>query len=260
MRNKLLVIVFLLIVGVVGGLYAKDLFFGTNDTKKTIQDISFTNIDVETTNASVEIRPTKDSIVTVEVSNQNEKKRKYTLKADVKGDTLSVELKNKWNGLFSFGSNSYTVVILVPDKDYKTIQVESDVGKISVENLKTDNLQLETDAGTINVKNVDAKAVGVKTAVGKIDLDHVEGTIIGKTDTGMITIVTPHLDRAIDLKADVGKIMIKTEKEPTNATIEVETSIGTIDVFGANDKKTVFGKGEHLIHLETEVGKTIVTK
>ncbi|MBK3496460.1 DUF4097 family beta strand repeat protein [Viridibacillus sp. YIM B01967] len=259
MQKKLLVIVCLLIVGVVGIIYAKDFFFGTNDTKKTIEDLSFTQIEVDTTNASIEIRPSKDSVATVEVLNHKKSKRKYTFNADVKGDSLSVQLKEKSSGFINFRSYPYKLVISVPEKDYKTIQVKSDIGKIFVEDLKTDNLQLETDAGEINVKDVDAIAVDVKTDVGKINLDHVKGKIEGTSDVGIISLVTTHLDRPIDLKTEVGKIMIQTEKEPANATIEVETSISSIDIFGANDKKTVFGKGENLIRLQTEFGKIVVT-
>ena len=60
-----------------------------------IDDQSFTNIEILTTNAAVEIVPTKDSATTVAYSGKTKKSSKFIFEADVKENTLSVQFKEK---------------------------------------------------------------------------------------------------------------------------------------------------------------------
>jgi len=263
-KNKVFIIV-VLVLFVVGGLtviYNIGDHFVNNAKKKVIDDQSFTSIEILTTNATVEIVPTKDAVTTVSYSGKAKKKSKFIFEADVKENTLSVQFKEKRRIFFNFGFSSLNLklIVKVPEKQYDRIQAESDNGRIKVENIQTKELALETDNGTIELKMIDATAVNVKTDNGAIILDHVDGSIIGRTDNGRISLVTNNLDRPIELTTDNGKIEIQTEKEPANATIDVKTDNGRIDVFGYENKHTKFGNGEHLIKLRTDNGRITITK
>ena len=85
-----------------------------------IDDQSFTNIEILTTNAAVEIVPTKDSVTTVEYSGKTKKKSKFIFEADVKGDTLFVQFKEKRRSFFNFGFSSLDLklIVKVPEKQY----------------------------------------------------------------------------------------------------------------------------------------------
>jgi DUF4097 and DUF4098 domain-containing protein YvlB len=263
-RNKVFISVALVLL-VVGGII---LMFNTGDQfeknaqKKVIDDQSFTNIEILTTNATVEIEPTKDSVTTVAYSGKKKKSSKFIFQADVKGNTLFVQFKEKRRSFINFGFSSLDLklVVKVPEKQYDRIQAESDNGRIKVENIQTKELALETDNGTIELKTIDATAVDVKTDNGAIILDHVDGTILGRTDNGRISLVTNNLDRRIELTTDNGRIEIQAEKEPTNTTIDVKTDNGRINVFGYENKHTKFGNGEHLIKLRTDNGRITITK
>lgn len=263
-KNKVFIIVALVLL-VAGGI---TLMFNTggqfedNAKKIVIDDQSFTRIEILTTNAAVEIVPTKDTVTTVAYSGKTKKRSKFIFEAVVKENTLSVQFKEKWRSFINFGFSSLDLklVVKVPEKQYDRIRAESDNGRIKVENIQTEELSLETDNGTIELNTIDATAVDVKTDNGAIILDHVDGTIIGRTDNGRISLVTNNLDRPIELTTDNGKIDIQTEKEPTNATIDVKTDNGRIDVFGYENKHTKFGNGEHLIKLRTDNGRITITK
>ena len=263
-RNKVFIIValVLLIVGGISLMFNTRDHFENNAKKKVIDDQSFTNIEILTTNAAVEIVPTNDTVTTVAYSGKTKKSSKFIFEADVKENTLSIQFKEKRRSFFNFGFSSLNLklIVKVPEKQYDRIQAESDNGRIKVENIQTQELALETDNGTIELKMIDASAVNVKTDNGAIILDHVDGTIIGRTDNGRISLVTNDLDRPIELTTDNGRIEIQSEKEPTNATIDVKTDNGRIDVFGYENKHTKLGNGEHLIKLRTDNGRITITK
>lgn len=257
MRNKLVVIVVVLLIAVLGVRFVMDWILGVRDSTQTITE-SFERLEVNGSNALVEIQPTKEEMTTIEIVGKKKFSRGY-LKTIVEDDTLSIKLRDKrtWV-IFPFGYKPPTVKIYMPEKQYNSIRVKSDNGKIAVEGLRVKKIDLETDNGKIAVKDVEASSVRVETDNGMIDLNHVDGEIQAKTDTGLISMTTSDLDRSIDLKTDVGKISIQTDNEPTNATILAETDIGKINIFGTANNKTVFGNGEHLIKLKTDVGAILV--
>lgn len=63
----------------------------------------------------------------------------------------------------------------------------------------------------------------------------------------------------IDLECNNGKIMIKTENEPTNTTFDVHVDNGKVDILGKHEGNTVIGKGENLVKLPNN-GKIEITK
>lgn len=255
-RNKLIIVIVVLIAGVFGVRYAIHSLFGSD--KSVVMTDSFERLQVSGSNAVVEIRPSKDDTATIEVVGKKGQ-RKGLVKAQIEDGLLAVKLRDKkiW-GFLPFGYKPVTVVIEVPEKQYESFQVKSDNGKISVERLQMSELDVETDNGKIAVTKVDADVVHVETDNGLIELDQVDGEITAKTDTGMISLKTPDLDRSIDLKTDIGKISVQTKKEPTNATILAETDVGSINVFGSKNNKTVYGDGKNLIKLKTDVGSIVV--
>ncbi|KAA0965765.1 DUF4097 domain-containing protein [Sporosarcina sp. ANT_H38] len=263
-RNIVFIIValVLLVVGGITLMFNTGDHFDNNAKEKVIEDQSFTNIEILTTNSAVEILPTKDSVTTVAYSGKTKKSSKLIFKADVKENTLSIQFKEKRRSFINFGFSSLDLklIVKVPEKQYEMIQAESDNGRIKVENIQTKELALETDNGTIELNTIDATAVDIKTDNGAIILTQVDGTIIGRTDNGKISVVTNNLDRPIELTTDNGKIEIQTEKEPTNATIDVKTDNGRIDVFGHENKHTKFGNGQNLIKLRTDNGRITITK
>lgn len=262
-RSKTFMVVLLIVV--VGG--AITLIFKPRDTfeksadKKVIEDHSFTAVEVMADNAAIEIVPSKDSEVTVAYTGTTKKKAKYLFEAEVKGDTLAVQFKEKRKGFIHLGFSTLniTLTVSIPEKHYEQIQAETDNGRIKVENLQAGDLVLETDNGKVELKQIDATVVRVKTDNGRILLEDVEGKIEAKTDNGRISLITNILDRPIDLETDNGKIEIQTEMEPKNATIDAKSDNGRVELFGQENKLVMFGKGENLIKLRTDNGRITVT-
>ena len=222
--------------------------------EKVINHDRYTNIDITTDNSQIELIPTNDATTKVELSGKAAKKDKYTFAADVEGNTLTIQLKERQKKLvhFDFFSTSYLLKVYVPEKLYDTVQLESDNGRVKVESLQAKDIDVETDNGRIELNNVQgtsvtteshngrielksvaASTVMVKADNGKIILDDVEANISGKTHNGSISLVTNQLDRHIDFESDNGSIKIETaEKEPTNASFDVKVDNGRVNIFG----------------------------
>jgi DUF4097 and DUF4098 domain-containing protein YvlB len=263
-KNKLFVslVPLLIVAGCISLLFKQGNVFEKSNNKKVIEDLSFTNIAVLTENAAVVIVPTKDSVATVEYSGKTKKNKRFIFEADVKGDTLSVQFKEKrkWFIHFGFSSLDLTLKVHLPEKQYDRLLVETDNGRIIAEQLQAKDITLETDNGRIELKHVDAKAVNVKSDNGRIVLEDVTGQMKAKTDNGQISVITNDLDQSIDLETDNGRIEIQTEKEPTNAIIDAKTDNGRVEIFGQENKHVTFGNGENLIKLRTDNGRITVTK
>ena len=283
MRNiKLisLIALALLIVGVIGSVFTFTSAYQSEEIIKTesVGSEGIENLNILTNNTKIEVLPTNDSDITAELSTKN---KKHELLAKVEDSTLFIEVKDKQKSFisldfFSFGT---TLTVYVPEKAYDSLQVESDNGRITVDeieangvNVKADNGRIELENiesmtvtgnasnGLISMKNVNSSTINVTTSNGKIMLDHVEGEIYGKTSNGAIELVTENLDRFIELETNNGKINVQTEQEPTNVTFDVRVDNGKARVFGESNWDTVVGNGENLVKLTTNNGGITVTK
>lgn len=263
-KRKLLVVIMFVFIVAIGIMYLfkQGSVFEKNANKIVIDDLSFTTITVLADNAIVEIEPTTDSVATVTYSGETKKNKKYIFEANVKGDTLAVEFKEKWRSFIHFGFSSLnlTLTVHLPEKQYERLQVETDNGRIIAGQLNAKNIQLETDNGRIELKHVDAEAVNVKSDNGRIVLENVAGKVRAKTDNGRISVVANNLDQFIDVETDNGRIEIQTKEEPTNAVIDAKTDNGRVELFGQENKHVTFGKGKYLIKLRTDNGRITVTK
>jgi DUF4097 and DUF4098 domain-containing protein YvlB len=260
--KKVALIAFVLIlIGVVGSIFTMNSISKAEAEieKVRINNETYKQIDISTNNARVEISPAKDQNTTVEFSGSEE----YNLHADVQGDTLTVDVEER-RGFkllsFDFSISSPSLKVYLPEKMYDTVKVESDNGRISASNLQSKDISVETNNGRIEFGNIKSSRTMVETDNGRIHLENIEGAISGRTNNGRISLITKDLDRPIDLQSDNGRIEIQTEKEPTNAILDIKTDNGKITVFGDSNWDTVIGNGDYEIKLTTNNGGITIDK
>lgn len=275
-----LIALILLVVGIIGSLFTfKSAHQSEEITKsESIDSEGIENLNILTNNSRIEVLPTNDSDITAELLTKN---KKHELLAKVEDATLFIEVKDKQRSFisldfFSFGT---TLTVYVPERVYDSLQVESDNGRITIEEIQSNEVNVKADNGRIELGNIDSHTVTVQSSNGriaveniksstintnssngKIILNHVEGDISGKTNNGAIELVTKDLDRSIELETDNGKINIQTEQEPTNVTFDVRVDNGKVRIFDSSNWDTVIGNGENLIKLKTNNGGITVTK
>lgn len=302
-KNLSILGAFLLIVGIIGALFTYNAAHEKESIseKKVIEDKSFESIDIQTDNATVEIISTEDDISKVELTGKQSKSSKNKFTVDVVNGELTIKLKDQHWKFFSFDffSPSLLLKVYVPEKQYNSLKISSDNGKINMDHLNAkeihvsssngqlemndlsglklvgevdngeinaENLQIDDEVniksnnGTIELKHVAASLINTETDNGKIMLDQVDGEIVGKTNNGRILLSINDLDRPIKLKSDNGSIKIVAEKEPVNARFEVKVDNGKINLFDKYDGSAVIGNGDNLIKLTTNNGEITVTK
>lgn len=262
MGKKLSILaLFLLIVGGIGSLFT---YSQTNHdeitTEKTVSAEMVKDIEVRSDNATVEVLPTSDTEIKVELVTKGVDVSKLDFSADVEGKKLTIRLKEP--NLFSIGFNfqSSHLYVYVPQKSYDSFVFDNDNGKMKMSELEIKDLKVKTDNGRIELNKIVAENIDAKSANGRLDLNDVEGNLKGSSNNGKISLVTKDLDRNIQLESDNGKIIIKTDKEPTNTTFKVSVDNGTINILDKYEGNTVIGKGENLVDLESNNGKIEVTK
>lgn len=259
--KKLAVIaLILLVVGVVGGVFTYSSANQKADIKEEIVKDEFITIEVSSENADVEIIPTDDSVAKVKLVTKGIEDRKFNFTADVEGKTLSVTLKDEWFFHFGFYPQSHHLIVFLPKKQYKSMEIENGNGRVQVEQMKVDNVQVTLINGEAELTTIAAKTVKVESNNGRIQLNDVYGETKGSTVNGEIYVVTKDLDRPFQLKSTNGKIMIQTEKEPTNARFDVGVVNGDINILDKYTGDVTIGKGENLIKLTTVNGEVTVTK
>lgn len=261
-----------------------------------IPQANFSNVVMNINFGSLHVFPSDTDETTIELIGENDK---LELTADVADDTLSIRLKTKKHKFFSFIFllKELSVHVALPKKLYASISmktdngriraekllgkaikvtsdngsivlkefaatildVETDNGRIEMQKIQADKLHAETDNGRIELHHVDAEQVITETDNGRIVMEDVNGYIIGKTDNGRISLLTKTLDRMIQLETDNGSIIIETENEPTDVSIQAKTDHGRIDIFGEKNSRTVFGTGANKVKLSSDNGRITVT-
>ncbi|WP_079527935.1 DUF4097 family beta strand repeat-containing protein [Halobacillus hunanensis] len=253
----------LLVVGALGSLIS---FQSLNDSasvseEKTFSDNNITDIEISANNDEVEIISTEDSTTKVELTGTSSEEIENYLSANVAGSTLSIKLRDeRMFDIFNFVGTSLTLKVYLPEKVYDSLQVDIDNGSFQAEQLSINNVKAEADNGHIEMNNIAATMLNVEADNGVISLENIEGKINGEVNNGEIYLKTNHLDRPITLESDNGNIEIETDKEPTNAVLDIKTDNGEATVFGSSNWNTVTGDGDNLIKLTTNNGNINVAK
>jgi DUF4097 and DUF4098 domain-containing protein YvlB len=261
----------------------------------TIQDNSFTKVDIDVQHGSLIVSPSDTDETRIELTGAKEK---LELTADVFGDTLRIRLKNKmhWLFIFNFNTKGVALNVFIPKKLYQSISmktdngrinaekligkhiechtdngrielaelaatsldVETDNGRIEISKVQTDRLKTKTDNGRVTMKNIDAEAIYAESDNGRIEFDQVDGELTAITDNGRIVLAGEHLDRNIDFQTDNGSIEITTTHKASNATILAKTGHGRIDIYGERNSRSRFGAELHQIRLKSDNGRITV--
>ena len=257
MRKVIILAVGILVIGAGLNIFfnIRDMLVDTEDEITLSED--FKNIEILVENASVNIYPSSDTTTTVRYEGKMKNNR---FSAEVRKDTLQVELTSRsWSNIgINFTPFSNKLDIYVPEKAYEIIQADSNNGALRAENMEADEIRMETNNGRIYLKQVTSNTIQANTDNGRIMLEEVESDIEARTYNGRIELLSSSLDHDIDLNTNNGKILIDTDEQPTNATIDVDTDNGKIDVYGNYNKHTVFGEGKNKVKIETDNGSVTI--
>ncbi|MBL0385805.1 DUF4097 family beta strand repeat protein [Tumebacillus sp. ITR2] len=239
-----------LVVGIgAAGFYALPTMSSQNyEETKSTETSGIQIIDIEGYAANVNVTPGPDSQATAHFHGYG-RSDVYSLKMQTNGDTLHILIDHpdqQWN----FGSNSLTLDVVIPQRDFDRLTVNTASGDIHLQDLKAKALLSSTGSGNQDVSNVQSDTLALDTASGDLNVENTSATLDLKTASGNITghrltgkkISADCASGDINLGGLTGEIKtrvmsgnINLDYDKLSATLTAYTASGDVNVDLPND-------------------------
>ncbi|MGG4439114.1 DUF4097 family beta strand repeat-containing protein [Brevibacillus fortis] len=234
----------LFIIGVCGiiWLFTKQENFSfslkhVNEERTIEQEIKA--IEVLTEVADVEIMATKQPKVSVrmvgEVSEQQQERLEFRSVVSPDG-TLLVEMRERPHvNMFYPRNGKVKLELLLPEKVYEYVQLETMTGDIKSGMLRAKNTEVISNSGDVDMSGYEGEGLDVQTGTGDINLANIRSAVVIESSTGEIDELSmPELTHDVSIKTDTGDIRVTVAKEPAAAQLEVTTDTGGIETTWSN--------------------------
>lgn len=189
MKKILLVAIACIIIGVIGisQTYEKAVQTAEEGNKEdVIKNETLINIEVKLDAGDIVVQKSPDSSFYVKQSGDVRKQEVLITEA---GDKLKIIGEREKGAAFDFSFYDFrlqtsTLTLLVPERSYQDVKVNSSAGQIEISDVKSDRVSVETLAGEVDLKHVTAKNVEGSTKAGEVNFKKVTGKVTAKTTSG----------------------------------------------------------------------------
>lgn len=172
---------------------------------------------------------------------------------------------NELYHLFQRGfTNDLKVVVELPDKVYRSIEVKTDTGEISLPPLQSETLSLNSDTGDITLEEFSGRLLSAGSDTGTMRLRKITSEVKLDSDTGDFYLDMAGLPEDISLRTDTGDIQLTLGQEfPLVADFASDTGKTTVNAgsgafdFETKEKHKLRGKlgaGGPLVKARTDTG------
>ena len=235
MRKRIIFIsLTFIILGIVGYIFIYKPFNNQIEVReeKIIENID--NISINTVSTDVNVVPSKDSTVYVELLGNSNEKYVPKLVTTTNNHQLKVDVEdygeNKW-----FNLSSLTLKVHVP------------------QNL-IDSFELNSISGNVAIQDVEAKRLKFNTNSGDMNFKYTLGDYTIETTSGNVEMHLKEISQPMTIDSESGNIQIKTNQKPTNATFTTKTLSGKVTIFDENHSHNIFGLGQNKIEIKSTSG------
>lgn len=144
---------------------------GESATVKNLSVPKFSKIDVDTSNADIEIKK-GDSYKVIYNGKENTipdmKVKRDTLR--ITSPKLSISVGNIWD-LFNRRKRVPLIAIIVPDSSIKDISIDSSNGNVTAKNVVIRQGEIDTSNGSVNISHSDAEGYDLSTSNGTVTFE-----------------------------------------------------------------------------------------
>ncbi len=231
---------------------------------KVISDKDIQRIHLTTNIADITVKKGKSSSIHIEFFGVKTAKLEPIFQVEENEKKLNIHCTYKDTHLnqfdFSTMKEQYKikVILTIPNQHFEKIRFSSMTGNIKVNGSKTDLLHITTETGDITVDKTKAKEFVAHSNTGDIHLvSNVSGNKNIRTNTGNIFIHETALEHPMKLITTIGDVTIVARQCPTNASFDMRTTTGEIDLFGSRSERHLtkeIGIGSPLIEVHTRSG------
>lgn len=280
MKKILLGALLAIVIGIVGMFSVGGNVFSQShyveiDEKKTLKANQIKELEINGDVVDVHISESKSDEIDIHFYGDVGERLKDQIQFEVEEKASKVEItvdqKNKWFVQIPFIydeiNSERKLDISIPAKLLKTLDVKSDIGNISIEDVQPSNLIARSDTGEIDVQNFAGKGQ-FTSDIGDISLENISGKVKATTDTGEVELQLMNLSDDIELNSEVGDIKVVVRGEAKNLSLNLNSEIGDVTVAGfdgfqnnsSNSVITNIGAGGPIIKAKTDVGEIEVVK
>ncbi|MBB6453815.1 DUF4097 and DUF4098 domain-containing protein YvlB [Salirhabdus euzebyi] len=171
-----------------------------------------------------------------EVSKQNENKSTFEITQE--GNTLQVTSDIHSKQFFSipfinFNMNDKQYIdVSIPKGLLSYVEVESDVGKIDIEEIEVTELFVSNDVGEVGIDKFVGEKATIRTNVGKVNVKSAVGKIEIESDTGEVELTMEAITEDVNIKSDIGEVVVNVKELSESLVLDLDSDIGDIDVNG----------------------------
>ncbi|UFT99035.1 DUF4097 domain-containing protein [Radiobacillus kanasensis] len=281
MKKVALIAFIVFVLGIVGVLttYASgDHFLTGGNSHDITESKSFAAENVQHLSVKVDVgevkvkRSNSDEIeVSIRASEQRKGQIEYSI--DKKEDVVEVVFNkddSPWYSFpnISFGDHGSVVEIKLPDKEFESLAIESDVGEVDVHQVKAREFTATSDVGDIKVDQVVADTSTLSSDVGEIEVNGGTGAFHIESDTGDVSLELNALEEDVHIESSVGEVSVSLINEPKNFTFDLASDVGGVSVEGFSSIQKSSGRsyyveqgnGNSLLQVKADVGEVQVEK
>ncbi|RKF46532.1 GNAT family acetyltransferase [Bacillus wiedmannii] len=263
MKKILLVAIACIIIGVIGisQTYEKAVQTAEEGNKEdVIKNETLKNIEVKLDAGDIVVQKSPDSSFYVKQSGDV---RKQEIRIDEDGDTLKIIGEREKGASFDFSFYDFsfqtsTITLLVPERSYQEIKINSSAGQIEISDVKSDRVSVGTLAGEVDLKHVTAKSVEGSTKAGEVNLKKVIGKVTAKTASGDVYVVDHDPKYDVEASSTAGDVDITLLEKPQDAVITGQSAAGDVMIFNEENKNITIGNGSKKISGKTAAGDVTI--
>ncbi|MDJ1474113.1 DUF4097 family beta strand repeat-containing protein [Bacillus sp. LS15-K4] len=263
MKKILLVAITCIIIGVIGisQTYEKAVQTAEEGNKEdVIKNETLKNIEVKLDAGDIVVQKSPDSSFYVKQSGDV---RKQEIRIAEDGDTLKIIGEREKGASFDFSFYNFkiqtsTLTILVPERLYQDIKVNSSAGQIEMSDVKSDRVSVGTLAGEVDLKHITAKSVEGSTKAGEVNLKKVIGKVTAKTASGDVYVMDHDPKYDVEASSTAGDVDITLLEKPQDAVITGQSAAGDVMIFNEENKNITIGNGSKKISGKTAAGDVTI--
>lgn len=238
--------------------------------QRTIGAEGVKRIELDSDIASVRVIPSRDRQIYAVLEGQMDVKRKEDLVFQLvqQGESVQVKLRMDEKGFAfpfpDFGSNQVELNLSLPKQLYAEVEIETNVGRIEIDELEALQLNVKTGVGKVLVDRFMGDKASIRSDVGLIQVEKSMAAFDLRTHTGKIEMILDSIEQDIFIQSDTGKVDVVSQKAPEALTLRLKSDVGgistdvpdlTIEEKSEHEVSGKIGSGGPIVDIRTDVGK-----
>ena len=253
--KKIFIIVgmILIVAGILGAFLSHQGNFTDEEIIEVISSPVKTMV-VEADNTPITIVPTDQDDITVIFSGMKTQDLTNALNVATNDESLTITVdQDNWLFFIPFIIQQPQLIIKVPHEQLTNLSAKTSNGRLIVKEQQIDEVDLKTSNGAIELINLHSNTLKASTSNGKVTLINTTGWIEAETKNGSIDAFGLSITDDVRLETSNGSIDVSLSQE-ANVTIDANTSNGSINLFGHDNRHSVLNNGTYSLTLDTSNG------